>query len=933
MILRLRRLGSRREEVEQDLRELFDARVRASGRRHAALRYALDALSLWRWRIGAPPAPDLVHRGMRARTAPGNGLGRDVIFAVRMFTRQPAIVFMTVAGLSLAIAISTVILTLANAATIRSTGIREPSTVYSVEVSGLGRGRLSGGTSPFSGNWAYIDFERLGAGVPSMELAADNSFTTPVELRQTGDRSLAETVQVMPISGNYFRVLGGRAVLGRTMTPDDDAAAAGRVVVLSHVLWRIRFNADPAVIGRTVWLDDVPFTVAGVAEPGFIGAHGSKFQTRPVMWITFGSQAAVWSERQRAANARAAADVARLSARPSLDAVGRMRLEALRASLASAPDRWNVPVDVAGRLRPGASPVRAAAELNAMARAFAAEGRAGDKPPSVQLGKAEGPRSEPVMTAIIVAIVAVLLALACANVANLLLANASDRRREIGTRLALGASRGRIVRQLLTESVLLGICAGAAGRVLSGWLTPFAAEVLGLPALIDLSPDFRVYAMTALIALASGLIAGLAPARYGWRGNLLAALQRDRPGASAFPVPARLRSVLIAGQAAACVVLLVLAALLTRSAAAAARFDTGVAIDRLVNVSPNLGRGYDAARKRMYFAAALDRVRQLPGVASVALAAVPPFHIVHAREAVAGSILAPGPARVQRNEVSATYFDTVGIRVLEGRTFSEEEVDRQFPVAVISAHLARQFWGDASPIGSTLERVWGTQLRPDERSVGLTRKPAGATIIGVVSDSMTQIDDVGVPTIYLPLDVAGIVGHIVVATRRDPKVVSGEIRREILALDPDQPPSILLPRDRLHDALQASRALASATSAIGGSALVLAVIGLFGVTAFVVGQRRHEISIRMALGASGQEVVRMLVRDSLRPVAVGLCGGLVIAFTAGQLMTKLLLGISGHDPAAFLSAVTVLVGTAALAAFVPARRAAGIDPAGMLRHD
>lgn len=931
-ILRLRRLGDRRREVEDDLQELFDARARTKGRPYAAVRYALDAVSLWRWRIGPVAAPEASGLPPSPRIARWNGVSNDVIFAVRMFTRQPAIVLMTVAGLSLAIGISTVIITLANAAALRTTGIREPETLFTVEVFSLGRGRFVGGYSPMRGNWAYVDFTRLGAGVPSMELAADSPFTMPVEFRQSADRSLAEAIPLMPVSGSYFRVLGGRAALGRTVLPEDDAAGADRVAVVSHTLWKIRFNADPHVVGRTVWLDEVPFTVIGVAERGFVGAHGSKFQTRPAVWITFASQDAMWWARQRAANERAAAEIARLSDRPALDAIGRMRLDALRASLASAPDRWNIPVDVAGRLRRGASPARAQAELTAMASAFAAEGRAADRPPSVHLGPADSPAAEPVLTAIIAAVVAVLLTLGCANVANLLLANASGRQREIGTRLALGASRWRVVRQLLTESVLLGLCAGVAGLVLARWLAPFAARALGLPALIDLSPDFSVYVMTALLTLASGIIAGLAPARYGWRGNLLAALQSDRSGLLAFAAPTRLRSVLVAGQAAACVVLLVLAALLTRSAVEAARFDTGVAIDRLVNVSPSLGRGYDAARKEMYFAAALDRIQQLPGVANAALAAVPPFNTFHASETIAGSMVNPGPARVQRNQVSANYFDALGIRVIQGRTFSVEEVRSQLPVAVISANLAHQFWGEESPIGSTLDRVWGASVQPDEGR-GHLRRPAGTRIVGVVADTMTQIDDHGVPTIYLPLDVAGMVVHIVVASRGDLKSLSAEIRREVLAIDPDQTPFIALPGDRLRKRLQAARALADATSVIGATALALAVIGLFGVTAFVVGQRRREISIRMALGASGRNVVLMLVRDSLRPVAIGLCFGLVIAFIGGQLMTNVLLGVSGHDPLAIVSAVAMLAGTATLAALVPARRAARIDPAGMLKQE
>jgi predicted permease len=499
--------------------------------------------------------------------------------------------------------------------------------------------------------------------------------------------------------------------------------------------------------------------------------------------------------------------------------------------------------------------------------------------------------------------------------------------------LALGAGRGRLVRQLLTESLVIGFGAGIAGLLMSRSLTPLVASLLPLQELVDLEPDRGIYAVTAALTLAAGLIAGVAPARYGLRGNLLTALQADRSGSSTAPASARVRSILIGCQAAACVVLLVLAALLTRSAIEASQFNTGVAIDRLLNVSPNLGRDYDAARQNIFFSAALDRLERLPGVDNAALATVPPFHTFHARMTLAGSASTDGSREVQRNDVSPDYFDTVGIRLLQGRTFSDDEVRRRLPVAIISASLARQFWGDANPIGATLDRVWGPPDKPGQGTGDLHRKPAGTRIVGVVTDSMTQIDDYGLPTIYLPIAVGDAVVHLVVATHGTPRAVQPDVRRELSALDPDLRWYMLLPGDKMRDGLNASRALAGITSAIGGSALMLAIIGLFGVTAFVVGQRRREIGIRLALGATGRQVVRLLIGDSLRPVVVGLAVGLGLAFIGGRLLRNMLLGISGHDPVAIVSAVAILIGTAGLAAFVPARRAALIDPADTLRQE
>jgi hypothetical protein len=262
-------------------------------------------------------------------------------------------------------------------------------------------------------------------------------------------------------------------------------------------------------------------------------------------------------------------------------------------------------------------------------------------------------------------------------------------------------------------------------------------------------------------------------------------------------------------------------------------------------------------------------------------------------------------------------------------------VRNQSPVAVISSILADEFWGSESPIGSTMERVWGVPPVEDQTPGNHMRKPPGTRVIGVVSDSMTQIDDHGLPTIYLPLDVEHMVVHMVVAAAGDPQPLVSGIRREVMALDPDQDPMVGLPRERLANALGASRSFALATGAIGMSALALAVIGLFGVTAFLVGQRRREIGIRLALGADGREVVGMLVRDSLRPVAIGLAAGVVLAFIAGQLAAgaRLLRAGSGHDPMAIGAATLALLMAAGLAAFVPARRAARIDPAATLKLD
>lgn len=328
-------------------------------------------------------------------------------------------------------------------------------------------------------------------------------------------------------------------------------------------------------------------------------------------------------------------------------------------------------------------------------------------------------------------IFALLLFLACSNVTNLLLANAVGRRREIGTRLALGAGRGRVVRQLLTESLLLGAAGGVAGLVLASWIAPLLGRALRVPPLLDVTPDIRVYTFAVTTTLAAGLLAGLAPARYGRRGDLLTALQdRNEDGSVATN---RTRTVLIASQACGSLVLLVTAALFTRSLVQAVSFDLGFDADRMANVSVPFGRGYDAPRRATYWDAALERVRQLPGVSGASLVALAPFEGADAPHRLEDG---RGQGRpVLRNEVTGDYFATAGIRLFRGRTFTPDEVRDDAAVAIISASLARLYWGDAEPLGATLDRVWGPPDPPDSRPRGLLRKPAGTRVVGVAADA------------------------------------------------------------------------------------------------------------------------------------------------------------------------------------------------------
>jgi predicted permease len=726
-LLNLLQPRRRRAEIESDLSELFERRLRDRGAGYASWRYCADVLSLWRCRHRAEQ-DEPVWMAFHLRD-----VSDDVRFAVRMFCRQPGTVGATVAGLALAIGMGTAVFTVLNAVALRGAGIADRASVYRVAVDDLVMPPLTGNRSSTRGDWAAQDYAVLEQTARSMRVAAA-SYPAEMAFRTTGEPDRPELMFVVPVSGGYFAVLGVSARLGRTLAPSDDAAGAAPAVVISHTFWKNRLAEDPAIVGRTVWLDEMPFTVVGVAQRAF---SGGRTPEPPAGWLTFASHAAMWARRQSYRMDTNRARVQQLAAQENPTTLQRSRLEALRSEMATVPRRWNQPVAVLARLDVGVSPEQARAEATAIARGLASErGESDDRAPSVRLTPADDDRSVERLTAIAItmAVIALLVFLACSNVANLLLANAAGRRREIGTRLALGASRARIVRQLFTESVLLGAAAGASGLVLSVWLAPLLGRALHLPPLLDLEPDLRVYTFTAGITGLAGVLAGLAPARFGRRGDLLGALQADRTSAPSTMAPNRLRTILIGAQATGSTVLLVVAALFARSLGQAMSFDLGFDPDRLVSVSIGFGRGYDAPRTATYWDAALDRVRQMPDCAGAALAAIAPFGDGYAPDRPAGGT---GPHRyLLRNEVSAEFFQTAGIRVLRGRTFNRDEVRGQSPVAVISAELARSYWKDEEPLGSTLDRVWGHRGVPEAR--GLVRKPAGTRIIGVVADTITR---------------------------------------------------------------------------------------------------------------------------------------------------------------------------------------------------
>jgi predicted permease len=439
------------------------------------------------------------------------------------------------------------------------------------------------------------------------------------------------------------------------------------------------------------------------------------------------------------------------------------------------------------------------------------------------------------------------------------------------------------------------------------------ASVVRLPVTVDMTPDVRLYLFLTLVSIAAGIGAGLAPARHGTRGDLLTPLKGDGPAAGSAR-PSRIRARLIGVQAAASLVLLVMAALLTRATINATQVDIGFDAKPLVTIAPQFVRErYDSAKTQAYWNVALERLRAIPNVQAVSLTLFPPYSGGSSRTNLKRNGVT---YETYSHETLADYFSTIGLRIVRGRAYTADEVRSRAPVVVISETLARVFWPDQDPVGQT--------LKPFDDS--------NDVIVGVAADAITaHLRARSAAALYRPLrSVEG--ASLVVRTAGAPEAMVPAIRDTLQPLDPRVRLEIGLVASGLQNELEEPRIMATLAAALAALALALAVIGIYGVTTFVTGQRTREIGLRIAVGASRSDVLRLLLKDSLRPVAIGLAAGTVVALLASQLFAGILYGVGARDPLAFASAIGILLVSAAAAVFVPARRAARVDPAFVLRQ-
>jgi predicted permease len=706
-----------------------------------------------------------------------------------------------------------------------------------------------------------------------------------------------ETVPGEIVSANYFSVLGVAPVLGRTFLAEEDAVPGrNAVVMLAAEFWRRRFGGDPAIIGRQVAINGVSFTVVGIVPPGFGGLQVDR-TARPILWVP----AMMYPVADLFAN--------------------EMDLQHLWG------DDW---LSATGRLKPGVTFAQAEANIAQLTERLRPIWRAEkldekDKLNSLLTPANESrfpPESRGTVTrflAMLMAVVALVLLIACSNVASLMLARAVKRQREIGMRLALGAGRARLARQLLTEGLLLSFAGGAAGLAIALLTARSLAgfQPFGLPLMLATGIDGRVLAFAFGLSVLTGVLFGLIPLRQVSPIELAHALKSEGPrhGRRRFGA----RNLLVVAQVALSLILLAGAGLFVRTLRNAQAADITRNPENVLLLSLDLTvRKYDAVRGQRFYDALLDRLHALPGVRSAAYVLVVPFG---GRRGGTNIVPRPGdtPVQVDFNSVSAEYFQTVGIPLVRGRAFDANDREGAAGVVVVNEQMARRFWPGEDPIG---------------KQIGLEQPKRLAEIVGVVRDGRfrgyrAQVN----PSFYVPLAQRHIPRmNLEVRTAGDPARLVAAVRHEIQSLDRD----LLVPEFQtlrsFRDAgLGQERLSAALLSGLGILAALIAAIGIYGVLAFAVAQRTREIGIRMALGAASRQVMRSVLADALALVGAGVAIGCVAALALVRFISSLLYGVSSTDPAVYAGTAGILIAVGALASYPPARRASRVDPMVALR--
>jgi putative ABC transport system permease protein len=811
---------------------------------------------------------------------------REIAYALRLLRRNKGFAFAVLLSTALGVGATASIFSLIDAFLLRPLPV--PATSWVVRLTSLTE------SSPV-GRFSYAEIDDIERRTQSFEGLATAKNTVFGFSQGRGEQPRV-TVGLL-VNGNFFSTLRVTPALGRTFTTaDDEVPGRSPVVVISHTMWQREFGGRTDIVGRSLRLNASEFTIVGVAPPWFTGVH-------PFL-------------------------------QPALYVPRMMIREATGSSIDALTDRTARSVEVFARLKPGTTVEQARDDVRRLAAAMAQENPAAGKGRSAmvfsQVGYrvAEAPDNFTISW-LFFAVAALVLSIGCINVANLLLSTAPSRLRETAVRLAMGASRARIVRQFLVESAVLSLGGALAGIGIAAMSASFIRSIeiaSELPLKLDARVDLRVALFALAVGVVSGVASSLVPAMRGTRADLNAVLKSTELRFAA--ARGWMRQALVVSQVAVALVMMVLSGLFLESIRAARNADPGYRVDNILTMGfdPRIAR-YDLDATRGFYRHLLDRVRALPGVRAAAIGQHVPLGVASSATDISIPGYDVGPNRqtisIGSSIVGEGYFDVLGIPILRGRAFTARDASSAPPVAIVNEAMAKKYWPSRDALGATIT----LQSTP----------PVTAEIVGIARVSKTRdIGETPQPFLYLPVEQSRQTGMMLfVATAGDPAAMTGAVRGEVRALDPNQPIYDVrtMAAHFEQQALWGVRLVAEVITAVGIVGLALSVLGLYAVIAYSVSQRTHEIGIRMAIGASAGRVLGMVLKQGFVLSAIGIGIGLLLTLALSTLVGELLNGVNPRHPAVYASGTAVLLAVTTFATWLPARRAARVDPQAALRAE
>lgn len=808
---------------------------------------------------------------------------QDIRFGLRAMLKNRTFTLVIVIVIALGVGVNVAIFSLVNAALIRPLlAVHDPDQLVEV---------FTGSSSQPYATSSYPDYVEY----RNQNQVFSGLFAhSPVQVNLNTDGS-SEMMLGELVTANYFQVLGVSAAIGRTLLPEDDQTPGGSpVIVINHDLWRNRFGSDPNIAGRPISLNGRSFTIIGVAPKGFVGTNlGFTRQ----FWV------------------------------PML-----MQEQAMPGSkmLENRGANW---LQISGRLKPGTTLEQAQSNLttlsNQLVQAYpdTNQGRIVTVVPSDSAGIPPTSRAAFLQTVrIAMGVVALVLLISCANVASLLLSRSIARRKEIAIRLAMGAGRARLVRQLLTESIMISLIGGALGLMLALWLSKllltFSLPFFN-PDTFNVGLDWRVFTFALVISIVSGIIFGLAPALQFMKPDLVSALKDDQQLRHIGKY--RLNTLIVAFQIALSLVLLIAAGLFVRSLRHSQAINLGFETNKVVVMPLELRlNGYASAEGNLLYRRMVERLESLPGVESVSLASIVPLSGSSSQTGILVPGFSPPPGKeyfpMDYEIVGPKYFQTMGIPLLKGRDFTLQDVQDTPPVVIINQTMARNFWPNEDPIGKEFSNVRKTKYR----------------IVGIAGDTKYR-DLWSEPSAlyYIPfLQRYSSKMNFLARTSGDPKDSLTALTREVHELDKNVPLAKATElKEEIAKLIEPQKTAMIFAAGFSLLALMLAILGLYGVMSYSVNQRKREIGIRMALGAKKREVVGLVIKRGMVPVVIGLALGVVGAFLMTRFLKTLLYDVSVTDPVTFVVSALGLIVAALIASYIPAQRATKVNPITTLRQE